>query len=188
MNLKRSGLGHPLFCVLLGLAVASTVVTVAPPVQAQEFVDIKIRDAAFESVIKDDPFLMSGMLDVVTIEGQGQFVLSVGVTGNKALKDSSPTAFLNTMKVAESNARKKFVHWVESKVTSETSVEKEKVITTKQTEDGVEREKRVNKVVRSWTLDEAKMVVRGAKAMGTWYSADRSFFYFVIAIEVPNAS
>ena len=131
---------------------------------------------------------MSGMLDVVTIEGQGQFVLSVGVTGNKALKDSSPTAFLNTMKVAESNARKKFVHWVESKVTSETSVEKEKVITTKQTEDGVEREKRVNKVVRSWTLDEAKMVVRGAKAMGTWYSADRSFFYFVIAIEVPNAS
>jgi hypothetical protein len=174
---SRSLCGFILCCLVSG---------VPSSVRAQNYLDVKIRDAAFETVIMNDPFLMSGLgIDVVTIEGHGRYVLSVGVTANKALKDSSPMAFLNTMKVAESNARKKFVHWVDSKVTSEASVKKEKVVIIRQTEDGIEREKRIDKVVNSWTVDEASVAVRGARAMGTWYSADRSLFYFVIAIEVP---
>lgn len=151
-----------------------------------EYSEVNIKEP-FKEYVLQDQMIMSGMLGVVTIPKEGQYLIAVGFTSNKTINDPSPRAKLNTMTVAKAKAKKAIVEFAESEIASNESVENKKETTTRKTEDGDTKTQIVkSKVVKAVIVVKAEGIVKDAIDIGYWYSKDMSFYYYAIAIKIPD--
>jgi len=144
--------------------------------------DLKIQKP-YEEAIVSDPFLMEGGISVVTIPGEGEVLIAVGVVANKAKSQpNNPKAFLMTRTRGRVEAQKTVSLWLRTEIETKTTLEKEKFTRIVQTEEGKKRQKVVEKLVKTWTLERSNAALKRAKVVGTWYSEDRQFYYTAVRV------
>ena len=135
----------------------------------------------FRGAVTSNPFLMDGMWDTIEVEGK-RYLVSVGTSPANPARASDPRTRMSWMKVAQSNAKKNVMNYLSGRVDTETYIDKKTETKTVKSGKNVERTKRVDKVMRSWTSESARGALMGAIPIGTWYTADGTMLYSGIAI------
>ena len=149
-------------------------------VWAQDYTEVNLREG-YESVVKADPFLMSGGVSVVSSESLGEVLIGVGIAPVKSGPQTGRD-LLNLRTVARSNAMKTISVWMGSKIETHSKSEKHKIVQLKSTPEGVIRLKRVKKLISTWTREHSEAALRRATLIGTWRSGDGKFFYAAVVV------
>jgi hypothetical protein len=153
--------------------------------EVESFVGVEI-DSAYEKALLANPSLMKGSVDIVDVPPDGEVMVAVGVVANKTLNDPSPKAWIHTRRVAHANAARAISIYLQTDVTTKSTLKKKVTVETIQTAAEIQRVKRIEKVVSSWTREESKRALRQVKKIGTWYSADRTFFFMAVRVRAVD--
>jgi hypothetical protein len=146
-----------------------------------QFVDVNIRPEYREAILGNE-YLMHGAVDVADIPTDGQVLVGVGLVAIKNPENPSPKEVLDARKVASAKAAREVSRYLESRVSTETTITKKTVVDVEQTaEEEVKRARRITKLVDSWTREQSQMV-RRVKEVGSWYSADHRYLHVAVAV------
>ena len=152
-------------------------------VDAQEsrFVDVNIRPEYQEAILANE-YLMQGAVDVANVSTDGEVLIGVGVVAIKSPENPSPKDLLDARKVAAAKAAREVSRFLESKVSTSTTITKKTVVDIGQTaEEEAQRARRITKLVDSWIQEQSQMV-RRVKEVGSWYSDDRRYMHVAVAV------
>ena len=149
--------------------------------QESRFVDINIRPEYKEAILANE-YLMQGAVDVANVSTDGEVLVGVGVVAIKSPENPSPKDLLDARKVAAAKAAREVSRFLESKVSTSTTITKKTVVEVEQTaEEDAQRTRRITKLVDSWIQEQSQMV-RRVKEVGSWSSADRRYMHVAIAV------
>lgn len=173
------------FCTLGVLAASLADSGVLAAGEAGSFSDVEILPD-YEKALLANPFLMKGSVDVLKVPLDGEVIVGVGVVVNKSLTDPSRESAIRTWRVAQVKASTAIALFLRTDVTTESTLKKKESLKTVQTDADIQRIKRVEKVIKSWTLERSRIALRRVKKVGSWYSADRKYFYIAVRIKAVD--
>lgn len=141
-------------------------------------------DPEFESYLRPRLGLEHGGTAFVSGNDGQVFMIAVGITENRAFEDSSPMARVETIRVAEIQARREAVRYFESEISGELRIHSSESTTM----EGADGEREVTTVtmesINDWTIERVEGFVREARVIGYWYSTDRQLLFCAIAIPI----
>ncbi len=142
--------------------------------QAPELEDGGLNAIAepFRSSLDSDSQVFAPGIELVVIGAQRYAIASSTVKTS----DFPPTS--DQRRVGEIKAKRRFVSFVSTQIESQTTV------TATQTYDSAKKKARYDESFSSWTIERANGVVRNAKVIGVWPSADGDEFFTAIAIPI----
>jgi hypothetical protein len=145
------------------------------------FHKIRIKDGEFEKVLKSNPHILEGMMDVVEIEGQ-KYLISIGTS--PLAENKTPEKMLSALKYAREVAKKAFSERLNIAISTYKSIETEVNTTTVLNKDGIpEVVERINETFFSFIKTSSNELIRAPeqKEIGWWISEDRTLLYAGIA-------
>lgn len=143
--------------------------------------------AMIESVIAKNFGNLESYVDVLEVDGKRVLVATVAITNKRLSDPDNAKVYLDMLKVSAIKGKAAIASFISSNVRTESSHTRRKETTKSVDSEGnVSEVRKVSSSFESFTEEESELVIRGARPVGSWYSADRTLFYRAIVVELPS--
>jgi hypothetical protein len=143
--------------------------------------------AMIESVIANNYGNLESFVDLLEIDDKRVLVATVAITNKRLSDPNNAKVYLDMLKVSAVKGKAAIVSFMSSNVRTESSHTRRKETTTSVDSEGkVSKLRKASSTFESFTEEESELVIKGARPVGSWYSADRTLFYRAIVVELPS--
>jgi len=154
--------------------------------QSTEKVDFNC-DSDFRSVIQTNEALLVAGIDVTRASNGRKYLLALGTTINQAKDSPEAKAKLDTRKVGEAKARAQAAGFLDPRIETETKLDEIRNSERVSTNDGLKQQlTKIIKIREEIIVQRSQVILGGSKVVATWFSDDNSYFYVVVAVEIPG--
>ena len=112
---------------------------------------------------------------------------TVAVSNKKLSDPNNAQSYLNMIKISAVKGKAAISKFLDSRIRTESNSTRRRE-TSKSTDSNgnVSEVRKASSSFESVTVEESASVIRGARSVGSWYSADLTLYYCAIVAELPS--